>query len=420
MSPTRPTKTVVFDLTRAVKYMDRCLPSGIERVDINYLNGLMNDDRFKVKGAFEFVQKGTNYLVGVSDEMTRRIHRHLYGKWILGQPADEPFIAAGKAIRDELVQAVRGVRIVSGKRIDEALMKLRKEDPAPVYLNCHFINIPDGEKHQEVIAATGFSPAYVVHDLIPIEFPDYSYANDQGKGHLKRLIAAGQLNATVIAISDHVKEKVREVSSALGFTDLKITVNRNGVEERFVTAPKRQDPAPRNQFVFVSTIEPRKNHALLLNVWKKIINSGLPEDEIPHLLIFGKRGWDIQNIVNMLERSPAIARYVSENNKATDEEIVQAIQASKAVLFPSFDEGWGLPIVEALSLGTPVICSDLPVHRECTQGLAHYIDPIDGLGWYEAIMAVSRGELVLDTQGFQPIRWKDSVRGLADIVASID
>jgi glycosyltransferase involved in cell wall biosynthesis len=419
MSQTNPKKIIVFDLSRMVTYLERCLPGGIERVDINYLNALLNDDRFRIQGAFEFIQRDINYVVGISDGLTQKIHQHLYGKWILGKSADEPFIEKGKRLKEELSREVKGRRIVASKRLDESLLKLVGNGQAPVYLNCHFINIPDGDKHKEVIAASGFSPAYVVHDLISIEFPEYSYTTDMGRGHLKRLNAAGQLNARIIAISDHVKHKVRDVADTLGFKNLRITVNRNGVDERFIR-PAGRTHTVKNQFVFVSTLEPRKNHALLLNVWKKIINSGLPDNEIPRLLFFGRRGWGAQNVFDMLDRSAALARYVIENNKGTDEEIVCAIQESKAMLFPSFDEGWGLPIVEALALGTPVICSDLPVHRECTQGLAHYLDPIDGLGWHQTIMDVSRGHQALSAQGFQPIRWKDAAQGLADIVAEID
>ena len=413
-------KTVVFDLTRMVPYLERSLPSGIERVDINYLHGLMGDDRFAVKGAFEFIQRGANYFVGVSDDFTRRIHKHLYDKWILGQPSDDSFVRNARTLKEDVAKAVKGVRLAPGRRVDETLLKLGQGPHRPVYLNCHFINIPDGIQHREVMATCGFLPVYVVHDLIPIEFPEYAYTNDQGKSHFNRLVAAASLDARIIAISDHVKAKVREVGTALGYPDLNITVNRNGVEERFLQPAHNLPRAPRNQFVYVSTIEPRKNHALLINVWRKIINSGIPEDEIPQLLFFGRRGWGFQPVTDVFDRSHAITRYVTENNNASDEDIAQAIRESKAVLFPSFDEGWGLPIVEALALGTPVICSDLPVHRECSQGLGHYVDPIDGIGWYEAIMAVSREELRLSAQGFKPIRWKDAARSLNDIVAAID
>ena len=61
-----------------------------------------------------------------------------------------------------------------------------------------------------------------------------------------------------------------------------------------------------------------------------------------------------------------------------------------AVLMPSFAEGYGIPVVEALSLGTPVICSDIPVFREISQNKALLRSPIDGRGWLEAIESMMK------------------------------
>jgi hypothetical protein len=67
-------------------------------------------------------------------------------------------------------------------------------------------------------------------------------------------------------------------------------------------------------------------------------------------------------------------------------------------------------------MGIPVICSDIPVHRECSQGYATFISPIDGIGWKNAILKIigeSRSDWVTrveNTKGFIPIRWSDSTR----------
>ena len=61
---------------------------------------------------------------------------------------------------------------------------------------------------------------------------------------------------------------------------------------------------------------------------------------------------------------------------------------------PSFDEGYGLPVVEALTLGTPVIASDIPVFREISQGFATLLAPLNGGDWRETILAFSERQLV--------------------------
>jgi glycosyltransferase involved in cell wall biosynthesis len=79
---------------------------------------------------------------------------------------------------------------------------------------------------------------------------------------------------------------------------------------------------------------------------------------------------------------------------------------------PSFAEGYGLPIVEALSLGTPVICSDIPVFREVGQDKALLISPLDGLSWLQAIESLTppasplRDRMSAKTLEFKPPIWR--------------
>jgi len=201
---------------------------------------------------------------------------------------------------------------------------------------------------------------------------------------------------------------------------LTILVNHNGTEDRFCDIKKEKPRTTKNQFVYVSTIEPRKNHLMLLNVWRKIINSDIATEKIPTLHIIGRRGWRCESVTAILEENASIKEYVYEHKEMSDEAMVKTISESKASLFPSFDEGWGLPIVESLALGTPVICSDIPVHRECSQGHALFIDPIDGLGWYQAIMQLAANEIQLNCDGFKPNRWSEAAYNLGSTLIELE
>ncbi len=412
-------RKVIYDLTRMFVYLERVFPGGIERVDINYLHGLLNDERFLVQGLIEVQVNKKSRLIGIDTDLVRRIHHHLYERWILGRPDDSTFAIQGKHIKEEIIRLLPKKHMTQDGLIDQSLLNLCDDAFRPLYVNCTFINIPDGDQHHELMSRCAFDPVYVVHDLIAIEFPEFGFTNDKGLGHLSRLFAADKLGATIVAISEHVRGKITEISRSLGLDNLDIRVNHNGVDDRFLQKRPSSSIQRKNQFVFVSTIEPRKNHLLLLNVWRKIINSGIPSSQIPKLHIIGRRGWSFQAVADVLDRSPAIAQHVIEHNKAPDEVLVEIIQSSRAMLFPSFDEGWGLPIVESLALGTPVICSDIPVHRECTQGNAVYIDPIDGLGWYRTILDVAMGEQILDCSGFKPVTWKQATKRFNELLNSI-
>jgi glycosyltransferase involved in cell wall biosynthesis len=81
---------------------------------------------------------------------------------------------------------------------------------------------------------------------------------------------------------------------------------------------------------------------------------------------------------------------VVEHATCGDEELVNILRHARALLYPSFIEGFGLPIAEALSLGAPVIASDLPVFREFAGDVPEYVDPLDGRRWRELIEDYAR------------------------------
>ncbi len=92
---------------------------------------------------------------------------------------------------------------------------------------------------------------------------------------------------------------------------------------------------------------------------------------------------------------------------------------------PSFDEGYGLPIVEALTLGTPVIASDIATFRESTQGGALLLSALDGMRWKEAIRAFSQRESPVwkmakaKAAGFQAPEWSNYFHGIEGFLNSL-
>jgi glycosyltransferase involved in cell wall biosynthesis len=148
-------------------------------------------------------------------------------------------------------------------------------------------------------------------------------------------------------------------------------------------APEVQD---RPYFLCLGTIEPRKNHLLLLHVWRSLAGDA----DAPRLILVGRRGWENENVVDMLERSDAIRGLVVEAGRVGDARLAGLVAGARAVLMPSFAEGFGLPVAEALAAGTPVIASDLPALRETGGGVPDYLDPLDGPGWRAALLDYAR------------------------------
>ncbi|MFD2134774.1 glycosyltransferase [Novosphingobium resinovorum] len=96
----------------------------------------------------------------------------------------------------------------------------------------------------------------------------------------------------------------------------------------------------------------------------------------------------------MLERCPALSGHVEELGGCPDMRLSSLLRGARALLMPSFAEGYGMPVAEALSVGTPVICSDLSALREVGGAVPDYLDPLDGPGWKAAILDHTlRGDL---------------------------
>jgi glycosyltransferase involved in cell wall biosynthesis len=118
-------------------------------------------------------------------------------------------------------------------------------------------------------------------------------------------------------------------------------------------------------------------------------------------------------VVDLLERCQPLQGHVLEIGRCSDTELSAHLRSARALLFPSLVEGFGLPLIEALSLGTPVIASDLPVFRELSLDIPTYLDPIDGPAWertileYAAANSPARRAQLARLADYRPPSWDD-------------
>ena len=149
----------------------------------------------------------------------------------------------------------------------------------------------------------------------------------------------------------------------------------------------------------VGTIEPRKNHALLLDVWEKL------GPDAPMLLICGGRGWNNSEVFVRLDALGPHAR-VRELPGLSDGALAALVEGAEALLFPSHADGFGLPAIEALLLGTQVVCADIATFREILGNNAVYIDDSSAYLWHDAIVNWSQqAQDMLDTSDFEAPTW---------------
>lgn len=256
------------------------------------------------------------------------------------------------------------------------------------------------------LADRGLRPVYLIHDLIPISHPQYCRPGE-GARHRERMTNALRTARGIIVNSqDTARETDRFArSEALPMPPCTVawlgTDETGQVERRMVAEP---------YFVIVGTIEARKNHLLLLQVWADLV-ARLGE-KAPELVIVGQRGWEADDAIAVLDNLGPLEGRVRELGRCSDSEMLRKIAGARALLMPSFVEGFGLPVIEALEIGTPVIASDIGVFREIAGNIPRYVDPTDKEGWAEAIISLlsegpERRRQDEALRAFQPPEWSN-------------
>jgi glycosyltransferase involved in cell wall biosynthesis len=227
---------------------------------------------------------------------------------------------------------------------------------------------------------------FLVHDLIPIDYPEYFPPGR--KGQFEAVLATMYRHATaLITTTEAVRQRLLDDMRQKGVADRPIHVAHLPVSPGFERPGERVPDLNATRYVvLVGTVEPRKNHRMMLHVWRQMERFG---DDPPRLVIVGARGWNDEPVQQMLLRSPELARSVLHVSGLSNEALRYVIGHARALLMPSFIEGFGIPLVESAALGTPIIASDLPVFAEVSQGLARLVDPLDGPGWRRAVLDIA-------------------------------
>jgi len=361
----------LFDLSRLLSRAERAVPSGIDRVEIAYARHLIATARDRLSFA---AMAGWGRFGPLPAAGAIRLVETLGALW-RGDGDD-------RASRRAVAAVARHLRLNLLLRGEAALCaSARRSGERLVYLLVSHHHLDQPAQLQRLKERAGVAFVCLVHDLIPIEFPEYSRPG-QAARHQRRMETVAQLADAVI---------VNSTSTSLAFRPLLERANRT---PPVLIAPLGIDLVPAAQsatahshppyFVCIGTIEPKKNHLLLLNLWRRLaIEQG---GRAPRLVLIGQRGWENENVIDMIERSLPLRGLIEEHNALPDVTVTRLLRGARALLLPSFAEGYGLPVAEALALGVPVLCSDLPALRAVGKDVPEYLDPLDGPGWHAAVL----------------------------------
>jgi len=377
----------LLDVTRLLSRAGRGPFTGIDRVELAYLDALLA----RPEPVFALARSAPGHALLDRDGMAS-LRARIVGDLPWG-PADliSRMHLRQSPLRRQAMSDLR--RLAVGWTLTRGLPRLLKRNlpPNPVYLNTGHSNLaPD------VMAALqrlrGARIGVLIHDTIPLDYPEFTRAG-VSESFERRLRLVGQGADLAIYNSLATRLAAERHFAAWG------RVPEGLVAHLGVIRP-RPDPAAlepvwpaqldrhRPYFVVLGTIEPRKNHAFLLDIWDGFARD-LPDHEIPALCIAGARGWRNEAVFHRLDTGVSMRRHVFELSGLNDGAAAALLDGARALLFPSHAEGFGLPALEAASLGVPVVCNDLPVFREVAGKHAVFATVADRNLWEQKILALA-------------------------------
>lgn len=212
-----------------------------------------------------------------------------------------------------------------------------------------------------------------IHDVIAFDHPEWLSRENALRSKLM-LPRAMRACARLIVSSDYSRKRIEAV---LGIPGDRMDVVPLGVSERFSPGEPTTDVVDRlvgdaPYILTVGTLQPRKNLGGALRAFEQLADSGADH----HLVVVGARGWGDDAIVKRLADSPHAER-VHLSGRVSDEELVDLYRRAECFAFPTRYEGFGLPILEAMACGTPVITSDRTSLPEVAGDAAVLFDPAD-------------------------------------------
>jgi glycosyltransferase involved in cell wall biosynthesis len=414
--PGAPRLAVFYDASRLVNRAHSRVATGIDRIDLRFARAVLDhhgeDCQFIVR-AWRWTVLADRALIVTLVEALERI-------WFDGG-GPEPAILRkieGAGIRTSVIDIwparpksaagwpawLAGLVRPAGVTVRRWMRNALRRSPMPaitklcdgrtgVYVNCSHTGLARRKGLLAALQRAGVTRTVAyIHDLIPIEYPEFTRAG-QSQPFADFIAELSMAGAGFVANSKDTANRLEAYATRKGWPVGDVPVIYPGVEVKAspdageTAATTAAAPRTTPYFVIVGTVEPRKNHMLLLRIWRDLASSG--HAPMPHLHIVGKRGWENQQVFETLDYCTITRRHVTEHNDMTDRELGALMRGARALLFPSIVEGYGLPLAEAMAQGVPVIASNLPVFREVVGVGIDYLDPLNTAGWREAVLKYS-------------------------------
>ncbi|MGN0637334.1 MAG: glycosyltransferase family 4 protein [Huintestinicola sp.] len=328
-------------------------------------------------------------------------------------PADKRFRVVDN---DKLYRCLKGGLSDRDELITEQLLSIDDLSPHSVFFdmdnvwNSRFVR----SSLYPLLKQRGIRILTQVYDIIPIKHPEFAVESTVFN-FMSYIGACIQFCDLIIVSSKAVQKNIEQLCEKLGHEPVRCRVVPLGADFKGISSSDEKDAVEPQvaravekldkYILMVGTVEPRKNHKLLIDA----LDSGLAKKGIS-VVIAGKFGWNVSELRERIELHPLLNKQLFFFERPNDETIKYLYEHAFAVAFPTYDEGFGLPVIEALQLGTPVVASDIEVLREVGGEYADYFTLNDKNSLIDSIMKLASDEELYrqkkeKIKNFRPVSW---------------
>jgi glycosyltransferase involved in cell wall biosynthesis len=283
-------------------------------------------------------------------------------------------------------------------------------------------DFPEHQSRLMALQKSGVKIVTLFHDIIPMILP-FSYGPGFSEVYKSWFIETLAASDLAFSNSENTRKDIIGYAKSHDLSCPNVHVVRLGDEipssgeSPSVRIVKETDTP---YILSVGTLEYRKNHILLLNAYRYMLDA--KGYRPPRLLIVGKKGWLDHDIEYQVENDPRLSGLISILQGVTDADLHHLYVNSMFTVYPSFYEGWGLPVAESLCFGKPCIASGSSSMLEIAPGLVKHADPFILQEWVAAIreFADSPSVLMQATEavraGYERVDWSITADSMRDVL----
>lgn len=427
MSNKEAPKRIYIDVTQAQNWQGRA--AGIIRVMDEISSRFASDQRFKPT-FISWDQKNSHfYEVDFLEALRAREHNLSLGQNKFSAEAESKSVIRKILLKVPLTKRIfhliRNIllKVLSLPGVWRLTKKLELDKDSVLFMPHG--GVWESEDYSKTILTLqkerGVSLIPILYDMCPVLTPQFCSPGIRKvfKQHMQKTLSSSDL---ILSISKNTSR-----DAGLWLKQVKASVPetrefRLGDEISDVQGTEPEENLPKEFIVYVSTIESRKNHTALYYAYKLAHNQNI---KLPSIVIAGRKGWLANDVYEIIKNDPDVSSKFVFLHNASDQNLTWLYNNCLFLAYPSFYEGWGLPIAESLLHGTPVIASETSSIPEIGGNLVDYFSPYSPDEIMQKIQQYSNHRDLLETKRqkilkeYKATTWEDSYREVAEAILTL-